>query len=69
MADETENAVEVAPARTGRNRTLSVQLNRGYFPKDGGSKIERGSIVELPLDEAKAVISKGLATRADPLPE
>lgn len=59
-------------------KKFPVKLLRGYFPADpdrpkhpntgGPVKVERGEIVDLPLDEAKGLIASGLAERADSLP-
>jgi hypothetical protein len=67
MADENVNPVADAPAK--KVRMLRVRFERGYFPLDGSPKIDAETSADLPLDEAKGVISKGFATRDDPLPE
>lgn len=55
-----------------RPRTLPVRILRDYWASDDaevGSRIATGSVVELPLAEAKRAIEAGAAERADPLPE
>lgn len=44
-----------------------VKLLTGYVPLAGGDKLPAGSEIELPADEAKAIINAGLAVRNDPL--
>ena len=53
------------PGRPRKEDALPVKLARGYFPKDGGAKIPAGSEVELPADEARALVKCGAATRND----
>lgn len=49
--------------------TFPVRILRGYFPKDGGEKLEPSDeAVELPIAEARYLIESGIAERADPLP-
>lgn len=49
---------------SSKERTLKVQLLRGYFHEEG-QQIEEGSIVELPEAEAKKAIKNGIATFPD----
>lgn len=44
---------------------LPVRLLRGYAPLDGGRKLIAGEVVELPAQEARAVVEKRVAERAD----
>ena len=60
------------------DKRFKVKLLRGYFPVDPTRelhphtgqpvKLLRDSIVDLPLDEAKDIIRKGIAERADDYP-
>jgi hypothetical protein len=64
------------------DKRFKVKLLRGYFPADpawpqktgvdggfiGPTKALRDSIIDLPLDEAKDIIKKGIAERADDYP-
>lgn len=43
---------------------LQVRVLKKYFPQAGG-KIEKGSVVKLPSDEAVRAIDLGIAERAD----
>lgn len=47
-----------------KERTLKVQLLRGYFHKEG-EQLNAGAIVELPELEAKKAIKNGIATFPD----
>jgi hypothetical protein len=58
-------------------RTLPVKITRDYWASDDATsawpsqavnRIAAGSIVELPLGEAKRAIEAGAAERTDPLP-
>lgn len=53
-----------------------MRLKFGYFPKDKDwprhpsilgqpIKAERGTVINLPKDEAREIINKGIAERAD----
>jgi hypothetical protein len=74
MNDITEPAR--GPGRPPKK--FPVKLLRGYFPRDidhpkhptTGSpiKVERGEIIALPLEEAKDLMKRGIAERADELP-
>lgn len=44
--------------------TKPVKLLKNYF-QIGGGKLLKGSEVELPADEARAAVSKGIAVRND----
>lgn len=66
--------MEDEPKRRGRPRKvaeegepvlLPVLILRGYWPEDGGSQVEPGNVVDLPADEARKVVSLGIAERAD----
>lgn len=56
-------------ARPANDSPFPVYLKYGYWPKDGGPKIARNSTVMLPREEAIGLIKKGVAERADELPE
>lgn len=53
------------PGRPRKDGPLPVKLLRGYFPKDGGTKIPAGTEVELPADEARVLVKNGVAVRND----
>ena len=65
MEDETKRG----PGRPAKPASMPVAILRGYFPADGGKKVLPGTVINLPIDEAKRIIAKGIAERADPLPE
>ncbi|WP_274609263.1 hypothetical protein [Mesorhizobium sp. L-8-3] len=44
-----------------------MKLLTGYWPLGGGEKMPAGSEAELPADEAKDLVKRGLAARNDPL--
>ena len=44
-----------------------VLLSHAYWDAEG-ARHEAGTVVELPLTEAKAMIKSGKAERADPMP-
>ncbi|BCH22460.1 hypothetical protein MesoLjLc_22050 [Mesorhizobium sp. L-8-10] len=48
-------------------RKFPVKLLTGYWPLGGGEKMPAGSEAELPADEAKDLVKRGLAARNDPL--
>jgi hypothetical protein len=64
MNDETKRG----PGRPPKPTTMPVTIVRGYFPADGRKKVLPGTVIDLPLNEAKDIIAKGIAERADPLP-
>ncbi len=45
-------------------QVLEVLIVRGYFRQEG-MQIDPGTVVELPLSEAKAAIRNGIATFPD----
>jgi len=59
-------------------KRFPVRLLRGYFPADptwpqqddktAPVKAKRGTVIELPIDEARDVIRKGIGERADEIP-
>lgn len=48
-------------------KPVPVKLLFAYWPVED-QRHDAGEIVELPLDQAKALIALGKAERADPLP-
>lgn len=44
-----------------------VKLLYAYWP-EVGERIEAGTVIDLPVEEAKAMIAAGKAERADPMP-
>jgi hypothetical protein len=46
-----------------------VLLKKGYWPKNGGEKLQKGTVVDVEVGEAKEMITAGIADRADPIPE
>ncbi len=48
-----------------KRNLLPVRLLKGYYPLDGSKKAERGSIRELPADEARDIVAKGIGERGD----
>ncbi|MFN3169290.1 MAG: hypothetical protein ACE37E_01200 [Hyphomicrobiales bacterium] len=46
-----------------------VKIVRGYYPMNGSGKVAPGEVIELPVDEAVTCIEKGVAVRADALPQ
>lgn len=66
--------MEDEPKRRGRPRKvaeegeavlLPVLILRGYWPEDGSAQVEPGNVVDLPADEARKIVSLGIAERAD----
>jgi len=59
-------------------KRFPVRLLRGYFPADpewpmrddltAKVKAQRGQVIQLPIDEARDVIKKGIGERADEMP-
>ncbi len=58
------------PAVEHKNQVVMfpVRILRGYWPMDGGKKLEPDTEVELPIAEARHLIESGIAERADALP-
>lgn len=66
------------PVVEQKPKKFPVRVLRGYFPVDPDHekhpltgdplKVERGETIFLPVDEAKSLIKRGLAERADDLP-
>ena len=50
---------------TNEPKTKPVLLLRGYVPESGGGKQLAGSLVNLPVEEARKVVKLGIAERAD----
>jgi hypothetical protein len=65
MEDSAKVEMTEAPAR--KVRKFPVRLLTGYWPLDGREKLPAGSEAELPTDEAKGLVKRGLASRNDPL--
>ncbi|MBZ3693245.1 hypothetical protein [Phyllobacterium calauticae] len=61
MADKNTPDPEQVGTQEG---TLEVLILRGYFHEDG-KQIDPGTIIELPLSEAKAAIRNEIATFPD----
>lgn len=59
-------------------KRFPVKLLFGYFPKDPSHpkhpttrepvKVQRGTVISLPISEAREVIGKGIGERADQIP-
>ncbi|SDP08586.1 hypothetical protein [Phyllobacterium sp. OV277] len=66
MADKNTPAAEqVGNFDNGTDeRALEVLIVRGYF-REEGKQIDPGTVIELPLSEAKAAIKNGIATFPD----
>lgn len=47
-------------------RTAQMRILRGYWPASGG-KLQPGEVVDLPIDEARNLLSLRIAERADEL--
>lgn len=56
------------PKRTDAPGDMRVKILRGYWPMGTRTKAKPGEFCRLPIDEAKRVISLGIAERADPFP-
>ncbi|WP_129415913.1 hypothetical protein [Mesorhizobium sp. Pch-S] len=56
---------EVKRGRPPKAETLPVRLNTAYWPLDGRGRQDEGSEIELPADEARGIVEKGLAVRND----
>ena len=48
-------------------KMFPVILNNNYMPLDMSGRLMAGSEVALPIDEAKRLIAKGIASRNDPI--
>lgn len=48
-------------------KMVPVRLLYAYWPAED-VRVDAGQIVELPLEDARAMIALGKAERADPLP-
>lgn len=59
-----EQTIKRGPGRPRKER-LPVKLIKGYWPKEGGGKALAGSEIDLPADEARAVVAAGVAVRND----
>lgn len=57
--------VKRGPGRPPKPELKPVKLLRNYWPMDGRGKVMRGSEIDLPPDEARNAISKGIAVRND----
>jgi hypothetical protein len=72
-----EPAVE-SPRMTAKAKTMPVKVTRDYWAHDDASeawpspsdnRIAAGTVIKLPIAEAKRMFATGTAERADPLPE
>lgn len=45
-----------------------VKLMFDYWPDDSGNRAIAGTVVDLPISEAKRLLGEGKAERADPMP-
>jgi hypothetical protein len=48
-------------------RLAPVKMLYAYWPAED-ERVNAGEIIELPLEQAKALIAAGKAERADPMP-
>lgn len=46
-------------------KLLPVKLRKGYRPLDADEKLPADTELKLPADEARDIVSKGIAYRAD----
>lgn len=53
------------PGRPPKPRTLPVKLIKGYWPASKPGKCLAGDEIELPADEARAAVERGIAVRND----
>lgn len=44
---------------------LPVRLSRGYVPMGSETKAPAGSVIDLPAQEARSAVERGIAVRAD----
>lgn len=51
----------------GSANKIAMRLIRGYWPHSGIGKVQRGEVIIVDKDEARAMIACGIAERADPL--
>ena len=54
---EVDESEENPPSGEG----TKVKIVRGYFPADGSRKLEPGEVVDLPAEEANALLESGAA--------
>lgn len=47
--------------------TAPVKILYAYWPEED-VRVEAGEIIDMPLEQAKAMIAAGKAERADPMP-
>ena len=69
---------KVFPTPEDQVKRFPVRLLYGYCPKDPShpkhpttgrpQKVERGTVISLPISEAREVIGKGIGERADEIP-
>lgn len=53
------------PARQTKPKTLPVRLLKHYWPRSGEGRRKAGTEMELPADEAREAVRKGIAERND----
>lgn len=61
-----EPGTDISPQLVAPTRTAKMRILRGYWPEAGG-KLLPGDVVDLPIDEARNVLSLRIAERADEL--
>lgn len=64
-SEPAKKPAEDAPAK--KTGTVKVKLLRASWDEEG-TRIEKGTIIDIPLDHAKKLLAGGQAERADPLP-
>jgi hypothetical protein len=53
------------PPKPQAPQTLPIKVLKAYWPLDGRGKCEVGDEIDLPADEARGIVEKGLAVRND----
>lgn len=53
------------PGGPPKSETLPVRLKAAYWPLDGRGREDADAEIELPADEAREIVEKGLAVRND----
>lgn len=73
LDDEAPEAVEIAKFAKPRGRPpgstkkIEIRLIRGYWPHSGIGKVQRGEVISVDKDEARAILACGIGELADPL--
>lgn len=68
--DDAKEAIRQMARRgrpPGTSNKYKMRLVRAYWPLDGSGRTERGEIIVVGKDEARAMIACGVGERADPL--